>query len=711
MPEETVPAKKRRFLKKDYENIAEFVTKETKTRKTLQFRKDHEALWAEVDRQVRMKPMEVTFANPDDAKDNEWKAALEMGDLSTASEVLSADVLRLIFPQDRSWLQPHVNVNFKRLQNRTNVEITDEDIATVQKKADAELRALMTQQHADFGFRARLELSVKEALHHGSFAAEVQWEEMQQYKMGGVFKSAAAPVWTPHSMWNCYPETLNLGVNLIYNGSMIIVSKKSYEWIIRQTNFINLKTFINNSDGKEVDVEIATWFGDITVKREKDDVFLPNMKVMVANKTVIFAQPLNNTTIIFNGYDRVDVRDPYYMSPLVKQSTNHKIVTILSNKFLDNVELKLDPPGTYDGNDPVLIVQGGPKVIPGHMTASKGGAQNVKFLDVGEPSWATEAIQFFQNNIKEGTGVSGTRAGAERQADRITATQIEEESAGSEIRTIDFVGKVETGIKAYCYIQHEMNRDKMTVYKFYNPEMGMPDFEELKKADLPVEAHFDVIGSKGLLSERRRSQATQGVVTFLLGNELTAGLVNAEEVAMQMLMDAGNKNPERLLNISNQDTKAQRQIEVIKQKAEEAIQALKQQLQEMTQKVVEKEMKLTNTESQLKLRGERAEGTETHLREEIRAMKAQIERSTQLLQELGKIKDETEKSEKIQTEIENNQKLAKASADTPKESVETKSEPTVVVNIERAGGFTIERDEAGDMSGGKLLSKDEVVGE
>ena len=646
MPEKAVPTKKRRFLKKDYEKIAEFVTTETEARSTLQFRKDHEALWAEVDRQVRMKPMEVSKADANDPKLT-WMSALEMGDLSTASEVLSADVLRLIFPESRTWLQPHVNVNFTRLQNRTNKEITDEDKATVQKQSDAELRALMTQQHADFGFRARVELSVKEALHHGAFVAEVEWEEMQQYKMGGVFKSAAAPVWTPHSLWNCYPETLNLGTDLIYNGSMIIKSKKTYDWIIRQTNFINLKDFINNSDSKTVDVEISTYIGDITVKREKEDIFLPNMKVKVANKTVIFAQPLNNTTIIYGGYDRIDIRDPYYLSPLIKQSTNQKIVTIIANKFLDNVELKLDPPGTYDGNDPVLVAQGGPIIVPGHMTASKGGATNVKFLDVGEPSWAAEAIRFFQSGIKEGTGVSGSRAGAERQADRVTATQIEEESAGSEIRTIDFVGKVEVGIKAYCYIQHEMNKDKMTIYKFYNPEMGMPDFEEMKKADLPNEVHFDVVGSKGLLSERRRSVATQGVVTFLLGNQLTAGLVNAEAVAMQMLMDAGNKNPERLLNISNEDTKFQRQLEAIQQKAQEAIQELQKSLQEMTQKLVGKEMELTTANDQLKIRGDKAEGTETHLREEIRGMKSQIERSTQLLQELGKIKDATEKGEKV----------------------------------------------------------------
>ena len=699
MPEKTVSVKKRRFLAKDYDFIAEHVGKELETRKALQFRVDHAALWTEVDRQVKMKPMEVIYTDPEQKKEESWKNALEMGDMSTASEVLSADVLRLIFPQDRSWLQPHSNVSFKRLQNRTKGEITPADKAKIQKQADAELRALMTQQHSDFGFRARLELSVKEALHHGSFVAEVQWEEMQQYAMGGVFKSAAAPVWTPHSMWNCYPETLALATNLIYTASMIITSEKEYDWIIRQTNFINLKKFTDNTTttDQKSPIELATYFGNISVKRDGSDIYLPNMKFIVANKTVLFAQPLDNTVIIHGGYDRVDIRDPYFMSPLVKQSSNHRIVTIIANQFLNNVELKLQPPGVYDGNDPTLVAQGGPKIIPGRQTATKTGVQNFKQIDVGDPSWAMEALTTLKAEIQQGTGVSSPRAGAQRQADRVTATQIEEESAGAEIRTIDFVGKIEKGIKAYLYIQHQMNLLKMTSYKFFNPEMGMEDFDELKRADLPKEVHFEVVGSKGVLSERRRAQATSEVMAFLLGSELTANLVNVEEMARQMLMDAGNKNPERLLNVSDEDNKFKRQLEKIAQQAQEAIAELQKQLQEITQKLVEKEMELMTSKDHLKLRGERAEGTETHLREEVRSLKAQIARSTKLLEELGKIKDETEKQEKIQTEIDHNREVDSATSEA-KEGAEKVPAHNTTVIIEKGSGFDIERDENDNMS-------------
>ena len=688
--------KNRRFLSSDYDFIADFIDRELETRSSLKARKDHETLWTEVDRQVRMKPMVVTNADPDDS----WKSALELGDLSTASEVLSADVLRLIFPQERSWLGVHTNIDFDRLQARQEKQISEKDRAKVQKKSDAELRSFMYQQHTDFGFRARVELSIKEALHHGSFVAEVKWQENQSYQMGGVFKSAASPVWTPHSMWNCYPETLELGVDLLYTGSMIIKSEKSYEWVLRQP-YINLRKFKDMTTDKKSKVELKTYFGDLTIERKGEDVFLPNSKFIVANKTVLFAEPMNNLSIIYGGYDRVDVLEPYYMSPLVKQSPNHKLVTIIANKFLDGVGLKLEPPGTYDGNDATLVKMGGPKIIPGFMTPSKGGAQNVKFMEMGELTWAIEAVTYFQEQIKEGTSVSSSRAGAQRQADRITATQIEEESAGGQLRTVDFVFKVEKGIRAFLYIQHELNLKKLNKYKFYNPEMGMKDFETISKEDLPKEVHFEVVGSKGVLTERRRSQGMIEITAFLLNNEKTDHMPKVEEIAMQMYSDVGVKNAERLLNIPDENDQMQQKIQEIQQKAEEVIAQMQEEVKKVAQDLINKEMELGISQDKLELRNERALGTESHLREEIQDLKAQMKRNTEFLQNLGKIKDEKDELEDVRDDIETAGKVKEASES--KEPEKTPQVTPVVVNIQKSGGFDIERDENGDMSRIKTL--------
>ena len=696
MPEElkTATGKKRRFLSSDYDYIADYVKQQLGHRKGLDKRHNHEVLWKEVDRQVRMEPMERVVKDPNE----EWRSALELGDLSTACEVLSADTLRLIFPQDRAWMQAHSELELERLAIREEVETGEppskKQMRVIQKRADAELRALMTQQHSDFGFRARVELSVKEALKHGSFVAEILWQENQRYKMGGVMDSIAAPVWIPHSMWDCYPETLELGTDLLYQGSMIITSEKTGEWIMRQKNFINLSTFQKRCTKPENPVEIMTWYGDITVKRKTEDLFLPNMRIRVAEGTVIQAEPMNNVSIVYGGYDRIDVKDPYYLSPLVKNSPNHKLSTIIANRFLDNVELKLEPPVVYNGNDAMLVKNGGPQMYPGAKSPTKGGAQDFKQIDIGDPSWAVPAIQFFKDEIQQGTGVSSPRAGSQRQADRVTATQIEQESAGAEIRTIDFVGKIEKGIRAYLYIQHELNKDNLKKYYFYNPEMGMKDFDSLSKEDLPKKVHFEIVGSKGVLMERRRAAMTSEVTSFALNSEVLAPLVNGEAVLKQMYQDAGNKTPEMLMNVGDENDRAQRMIEAVKQQAEETVAQMQQEMQKVGQDLVKSEQENAALSQENKLKGERALTTENALREEIRALKAQMERTEDFLKDIGKIKDEKDKLERLELEIKH-QTEKNDSRETSEESKE--KGPSVVVNIEKNSGYTVKRDKNGDL--------------
>ncbi|MGI9568865.1 MAG: hypothetical protein ACR2PH_03810, partial [Desulfobulbia bacterium] len=425
-----------------------------------------------------------------------------------------------------------------------------------------------------------------------------------------------------------------------------------------------------------------------TVKRKTEDLFLPNMRIRVAEGTVIQAEPMNNISIVYGGYDRIDVKDPYYMSPIVKYSPNQKLTSIIANRFVDNVELKLEPPIVYNGNDAQLIAQGGPRTYPGAKSPTKGGAQDFKQIDIGDPSWAIPAVQFFKSEIQEGTGVSSARSGAQRQADRVTATQIEQEAQGAEIRTIDFVGKIEKGIKAYLYIQHELNKDNMGKYTFYNPEMGMKDFDTLKKEDLPKDVHFEIVGSKGVLMERRRSDPTSAVTAFLLGNEMTAGIVNIENVAKQMYLDAGNKTPETLLNVGDENDKLQRAIEEVQAKAEEVIQQMQQEMQKVGQDLVKSEQENAAKGQENKLVKERALTTETALREEVRALKAQIERTSDFLQDIGKIKDEKDKLERIELEIQHEKELQKEAGNKEDVSRETESkstqtgDATVVVNID-----------------------------
>ena len=688
--------KKRRILSSDYDDMCDQIKKELDRRRGLKSRKNHETLWHEVDRQVRMEPMERTSDDPEE----KWRSALELGDLSTACEVLSADVLRLMFPQDRAWLQPHIEIDMDRLSVREEVEtdqpLSEKEQREIQKKADSELRAFMTQQMSDFGFRDRVELSVKEALKHGSFVAEVLWNENQQYKMQGVFESVAAPVWIPHSMWDCYPETMELGTDLLYKGSMIIVDQKDPNWIVRQENYINLKKFQQNTTDMKSPIERITWYGDITVNRKGENLFFPNMRIRICSDTVIEAIPMNNISIIYGGYDRVDVKDPYFMSPLVKNSPNHKLTTIIANRFLDNVELKLDPPLVYNGNDAKLIQQGGPKMIPGYKSPTKGGTQDFKAVDVGDPSWAISAMQFMKSETQVGTGVNAPRAGGQRQADRITATQIEQEAQGGEIRTVDFLGKMEKGVRSYCYIHHELNRDKLKKYYFYNPEMGMKDFDSIEKKDLPKRVHFEIVGSKAVLMERRRSAMTFEVTNFALANPVTAPLVNEVEVLKQMYQDAGNKTPERFLKVGDEQDQTQFLLQQVQEKAEETIAQMQQEVQKVGQDLVKSEQENQSLSQQLKIRNERALSNEDALRNEIQALKAEMRRTSQFVEQLNKLKEEADRAEEAKEPPKVEQPKPEPVV-VQKEMDLSNDEPPIVIS-KPVQEFQLERDQNGDLA-------------
>lgn len=578
------PVKKRKIRASDWQEVEDFLKKELGNRKDSDFRKDHERIWKEVDRQISMKPM-VKFMPDGKEAPKDWTSAFELGELSKASEIIAADVLRLIFPANRTWFESHVKPP-QQLDPKTGRSVPVDQ--KLQQKADAVFRSLLAQQHLDFGLRARVELSVKEALHHGSFVSSVEWDVQNKIYDGKGVESLEAPVWKPHSMWNCYPDSSPSVIPdgaIFYTGSMMIISyMPRYKVLaLKGEGYMNIsstkipKRKNTNKDVDTDDVEILTYYGDLVIERDDGDIFLPNSKCMTANETIIFYAPneMPFPPVIYMGYERQDVRDPYFTSPIVKNSPMQKMTTILANKFIDGVALWTSPPGTYDGNDAYLVRQGGPTIAPGVMTPTKG-SNKVDFMKVGDPKAALEGVQFGLQKIEEGTAVNAIRSGAS-DADRKTATEVTNTQQSGEVRTVDFVSKIEpSGLKRFLYMQHEFNLKYMKDYSFYCPEKELPDFITLQKKDLPQVVHFEIVGSKGVLGEQRRAQQMTAVTAFASGNPLFAHLLNAPQILIDMYEDAGVKGAETYVNTQQPQIPPQIQAQM---------QQMQQQLQEMGQEL------------------------------------------------------------------------------------------------------------------------------
>jgi len=579
------PIKKRKIRSTDWQDVSDYLKKELKNRQDNDYRRAHENIWKEVDRQIAMSPMVKYLANGKEAPPD-WQSAFELGELSKASEIITADVMRLIFPANRTWFESHVKPPVElNPDTGKNIPINEK----LQQKVDATYRSLLAQQHLDFGLKARVELSVKESLHHGSFVATAEWESQNKIYDGKGVESLEAPVWKPHSMWNCYPDSSPSVIPdgaIFYTGSMMIIS------YMPRFQVLNLKGdgYMNISNSKipkrkntdrgnnTDDVEIMTYYGDLVIERDDGDIYLPNSKCQTANDTIIYYAPndMPFPNVIYMGYERQDVRDPYFTSPIVKNSPMQKMTCILANKFVDGVDLWTRPPGTYDGNDPYLVKNGGPRIQPGAMDPSKGSGKTT-FMQVGDPKVTLMGVQWGLQKIEEGTAVNAIRSGAS-DADRKTATEVTNTQQSGEVRTVDFVSKIEpSGLKRFLYMQHEYNLKYLKTYSFYCPEKELPDFMTIDKSELPESVHFEIVGSKGVLGEQRRSQQMTAVTAFASQNPLFAPLLNAPQILIDMYEDAGVKGAE--LYVNTQGPQIPPQVQAQMQQMQQQMQELSQELQ------------------------------------------------------------------------------------------------------------------------------------
>jgi len=563
--------KNRRITEKDKKFVATFINQELKERKANPYRAKHEKIWKEVDRQVYMESMQ---RRPRDPGASNWRSAIELGELSRASEILTADIRNTTFPQNRSWFDPHAKID-GQMDDSGNLIVDP----VTRKRTNGALRALMAQQHLDFGMKSRVDLSVKESLHHGGYVAEVKFDSMLKVA-GDKVQGISAPTWVPHSMWKCYPESNFLG-NMFYSGSMIIETEMKYRDFkkISGPGWFDIDKVKKKDDE---DVCIIKYYGDVSIPRGDGDIYYPNSIFYAVEDRIVYYEANNMPypRIIYNGYERLDVRDPYFISPLVKMSPTQKIASTLANNFIDATDRWVDPPIDYDGNDADLVAMGGPDTSPGAKNPRKTSNSWTE-MKIGDPVSALNGAQFFMVELQKGTAVDAIRSGMTASTEQ-TATEVERTRQGAQLRTINFVDKHELqGILPFLYMQHELNKLKLKDYKFYNPEIDAPDFEIYSASDLPKDVQFDIVGSKSVLQEEQRQVKTMQVTQFWASIPATADKLNYDELIKDSYYDAGNKNPEKYLVPPQQEQMMNQQLQMSQQQIQQLQDVIKQMQQEL----------------------------------------------------------------------------------------------------------------------------------
>lgn len=572
--------KTRRVNKKDWEFVQTWVSQELDKRKKSQYRKRAEEIWREVDRQVSMEPMKATFLSG--KQENTWHSAVELGELAKTSEIYSADFKRITFP--RKWFEAHSEI--------------EEEGQDAQDFTDGSLRALMAQQHKDFGFKKRVGLTGKEAFHHGCYGVEVLWSNALRFPKGTGVASASAPIWVPHSMWNTFPDpspSVSHG-GLFYDGSMIFRSympRQNVKAMAKggtKDGWMNIgkipKRTNKNKDENTEDVELLTYYGDIDIPRKDGNIFLPNSKVITANGVIIYWKETDTEfpPVIYGSYEKLDVRDPYGTSPIMKFSPMQKLASIMANKSVDTIATNAEPPIVYDSGDIQLIENGGPDRYPGASNPARS-LNNVKELPVGDPQAPLAGLQMTLQQLQAGTGIDSPRVGGGSDVEK-TAFEVRKTKQGGEIRIVEFIEKFESeALTPFLYMQHELNKQNLKSYPFYNSEMDAPDFMRADKSDLPKNVHFEIVGSKGILGEEERQENTNNVLAYLYSNERLSPLLDDVFIVKNSIESAGNKNPERFLKAKSKEDETQARIQQIQDEFQAQAEEMQEQLNELGLKV------------------------------------------------------------------------------------------------------------------------------
>jgi hypothetical protein len=189
-------------------------------------------------------------------------------------------------------------------------------------------------------------------------------------------------------------------------------------------------------------------------------------------------------------------------------------------------------------------------------------------------------------------------------------------------------------LRAFLYLQHELNKKKLQNYPFYNPETNSQDFLRLSKEDLPKNVHFEIVGSKGLLDDEQRVQRTNEVVQNAQRDERTAGLLDMAYVLKKQLEDAGQKSPEMWL--LSKDGKESPEVAAVTQQFELQMQEHQQLIEELQGKLQEAESKnaakLQEIQNNLDLKTQELDLKEAYqtkeleLKERMAEEKAELER-------------------------------------------------------------------------------------
>lgn len=549
---ETVEAK-RRFDKRDWDYIADYVIQTWEARKSK--RRDLERHWDEIDRQVAMQP-DVSYKKIPDGNGGTkidagklWMSEIEPPLQAQALEVLVADARRMMFPDTGPWFRAHAEttddyldkVNFKSLILGDQSEVPS---IINQDNADKLVEGFLLHNFRQNDLFTRYDRINAEAFKYGMGIGRARMETKNVYifEARGVRRETQRiPVLVPASVRNCY---LDDPMPSMHSAQALGPAHIAEDWMRLENLKIaanagsvdpddpdggwmpkNIRGLEANKDGY---VQVLEMEGDLVVPRETvRSVVIPGAIVTVAvgaadtggnaTKGVIRfrfrKQPFS--TYLLHPYHYESATDTYPTSPLMKGRPVQITVAQALNRLMDSAALKNAPPVGYDRNDMNFAQTGGPVI---HPYAQWPTTDELKVYSEigGDPGALAGVLTMAVNLYSELTGVLPARLGAQTVSHTTAYAKNAELERGA-TRTVDYVTQTGHGpVAQWLDMSYQMARGELDSGKisFFIDAYG--GFVEVSKEDLPERAVFEWFGSGGPVEEQQKKQMRLAAANFAM---------------------------------------------------------------------------------------------------------------------------------------------------------------------------------------------------
>lgn len=569
-----------KFNNRDWLAIGEWAKDELNRRQ--HNRRDLEAMWKEVDRQLSMCPKVQEVRSGEKA---DWFADLELPLQFNALEVTAADARRLKFPRGTEWYMVTSEVSEDYInrfrERRVDTPLFPDNqsvqVQLNQETADTLVKASLDYWHRQYDFRTQIDLFDAESIKYGTSVGRVRPIHSTDFGYdfrGNRNESRWGPAFIAASIKNTFlddspPQVMQEGIS-----SSPVTMRRYMQrlealkaagnregapdrgWIRSQINKLEP---VKHGDDKRNMVELIEMEGDIIVPRSRGSIFLPNVLLTVAcgvgdPRVVRFrenATPFRSYVV--GHYMRESVTSPYGVSPLMKGQPIQEAATDVFNNMLSVGRLNANPPVVYDRNDPSMAAHGGPLLYPGAQlgTDAPDAIQAVELGSLGELANIYLALL---NQHADLTGNTPERRGqtlSHRTAlgDEIGATQ-------GLARVDDFVNAQEMGpITDILYMEYEIIKkwQKSPIALPVNAG-GIEGFVRVASADLPDVVNFTVQGSSGVASQREKLQTFIQISQLAIQMSQAAAAtgqavpLNIQEMLTEMFNEAGFPNAGRFIS-------------------------------------------------------------------------------------------------------------------------------------------------------------------